>query len=94
MPGGRLILGLWIAEAINAKLKISMHAAAITGFACLLVLIYGYKFIILFLLVPLVAWARIKTRNHTFSQTIAGSVFALLLTFAIYTIFNYISSYV
>lgn len=89
-----LILGLWMAEIINKKIKISMHVAAVTGFASLLVITYDYNFSLAYLLVPLVAWARIKTNNHTFSQTVVGAVFALLLTFAIYIIFNYIRSYV
>lgn len=83
-----LVLGLWIAEIINQKFKLSIHVAAITGFASFLVLAYGPQYTGTYLLVPLVAWARIKTRNHSFSQTIAGAVFSLLLTLIIYIIFN------
>lgn len=83
-----IILGLWIAEIINNKIKISIHVAAITGFASFLVLVHGPQYIAAYLLVPLVAWARIKTRNHTLSQTITGAVFSLLLTLVIYIIFK------
>jgi len=83
-----IILGLWIAEIINNKIKVSIHVAAITGFASFLVLAHGFQYTFAYLLVPLVAWARIKTRNHSLSQTIAGAVFALLLTLVIYIIFK------
>ena len=77
-----LMLGLWAAEIINKKFKLSIHVAAITGFASF------FQYIGAYLLVPLVAWARIKTRNHSLYQTIAGAVFSLLLTLVIYIIFK------
>ncbi|OGH06565.1 MAG: hypothetical protein A2171_02855 [Candidatus Levybacteria bacterium RBG_13_35_9] len=83
-----LMLGLWAAEIINKKFKLSIHVAAITGFASFLVLAHGFQYIGAYLLVPLVAWARIKTRNHSLYQTIAGAVFSLLLTLVIYIIFK------
>lgn len=83
-----LMLGVWIAEIINQRFKLSIHVAAITGFASFLVLTYGPQYIAAYLLVPLVAWSRITTKHHTFFQTAVGAVFSLLLTLVIYIIFK------
>ncbi|PIR80295.1 MAG: hypothetical protein COU25_00725 [Candidatus Levybacteria bacterium CG10_big_fil_rev_8_21_14_0_10_35_13] len=82
------MLGLWTAEIINQKFKLSIHVAAITGFASFLILAHGPQYLAVYFLVPLVAWARIKTKNHTLSQVIIGVSFALLLTLVIYIIFK------
>src|SRR3989344_4724004 len=39
-----IILGLWIAEIINNKIKVSIHIAAITGFVSFLVLAHGFQY--------------------------------------------------
>lgn len=85
-----LLLGLSINEIINRFTKSSIHVAAITGLVTLLVLIEGIEFSILYFLVLLVAWARIKTKNHTFNQTIIGALTTFFITILIFVIFKYI----
>jgi len=45
------------------------------------------------LLLPLLAWARIKTRNHTLLQTALGTLLGVATILALYVIFKYIIKY-
>lgn len=85
-----LLLGLSVSDLVNMKTKASIHVGTITGFATVVVLLYGVQFIFLYLLVPLVAWSRIETKNHTLSQTIIGAVLSFSLTIFVYELFVYI----
>lgn len=85
-----LMLGLSINEIVNRITKTSIHVAAITGLVTLLVLVEGIEFSIFYFLVLLVAWARIKTKNHTVNQTIIGASTSFFITILIFVIFRYI----
>lgn len=85
-----LIFGLILMELVNRVTKASVHVATVSAFATSLVLGFGPFYIISFVLVPLVAWARIKTHNHTKSQTIIGAAMGILITLIVYVIFKYI----
>lgn len=85
-----LILGLIIIEIANRITKVSLHVATIAAFTTSLVLVYGGVFYITFVLIPVVAWARIKTKNHTKKQTLIGAALGILTTLVVYVIFKYI----
>lgn len=85
-----LIFGLFFMELINKITKASVHTATVGALATALSLGFGPIFILSFILVPLVAWARIKTHNHTKSQTIIGTCMGVLITLIVYVIFKYI----
>lgn len=85
-----LALGLAIGELINTKIKVSLHVGTIMAFVTSLVLIYGVQFILVYPLVPMVAWARIKTHNHTPKEIIVGAVVGFILTLVVYVAFEYI----
>lgn len=85
-----LILGLILIEIINRITKVSLHVATIAAFTTSLSLVYGGVFYISFLLIPLVAWSRIKTKNHTKKQTLLGTLLGVLTTLVVYVIFKYI----
>jgi hypothetical protein len=57
---------------INRYWKISGHATAISGLSVFIVAALGWSLAPVLVMVPLVAWARIRTYSHTFWQTIAG----------------------
>ena len=57
---------------INMYWKISGHATAISGLSVFIVASLGWSVAPVLVMVPLVAWARIRTYSHTFWQTIAG----------------------
>lgn len=85
-----LILGLIVFEAVNRITKISIHVGTVSAFATSVSLVYGGLFYLTLFLIPLIAWSRIKTHNHTKKQTIIGGVLGILITLVAYVIFKYI----
>jgi membrane-associated phospholipid phosphatase len=77
-------------EIVNKFTKASVHVGVVSAFATSLFLVYGGIFSFSFLLIPLVAWARIKTRNHTKQQTIIGAIVGIAIILVSYVIFEYI----
>jgi membrane-associated phospholipid phosphatase len=57
--------------------KISGHSAAIAGFSLLAIRLWGHNLWPVLLLIPLVAWARVRIRRHTLAQTIAGTLMGI-----------------
>ncbi len=85
-----LCLFLAIGEIINSKIKLSLHVGTLVAFVTTVVEVYGLIFIPLYLSVPLVAWSRIKTRNHTLKEIVIGGIVGFILTVAVYLVFEYI----
>ena len=80
------VLGLITIAALSRWIKASIHVATATSVILLIGMIYkGYSFILLFL-VPLLAWSRVKTKEHTAIETIIGSILGAALTLMMYTI--------
>jgi hypothetical protein len=69
---------------VTLRWKISGHAAAITGFAVLSWLLTSPIAAPATLSVPLVIWARLQLRRHTFFQTLAGATVGALISVAVY----------
>jgi len=57
---------------VNIYWKISGHTTAISGLSVFIVAALGWSMSPVLMIVPLVAWARIKTKSHSFWQTVAG----------------------
>ncbi len=85
-----LLFGLIAMEMVNRITKASIHVATVSAFSTALCLGFGPIYLLSFLLVPLVSWARIKTHNHTKSQTVIGGSMGVLITLIVYVIFKYI----
>lgn len=66
---------------ITTRWKISGHSAGAAGFAVLLSALYGPAALPVFLLIPLVLWARVYIDRHDFSQTLAGASTGLVFMF-------------
>lgn len=64
-------------SAITQMWKISFHSSVATGCVTLLVLLVSPYFGWLFLLIPLIAWARVYRKRHTVLQTVVGAVLAV-----------------
>jgi membrane-associated phospholipid phosphatase len=58
---------------ITLRWKISGHCTSAAGLALLAIALYGENVIPLALIVPAIAWSRIRLGRHTFYQTLAGS---------------------
>lgn len=58
---------------ITLKWKISGHCTSAAGLVLLSVILYGEALIPSTLIVPVIAWSRIRLGRHSFAQTLAGS---------------------
>jgi hypothetical protein len=85
-----LMLGVIVIGVVNTFTKVSWHLAVLSAFLTFLLLAGEWKGLLGILLIPLLAWARIKTKNHTLLQTVLGSIIGILTTIVIYVIVKYI----
>ena len=60
--------------------KISFHTSVATGCIMVLTLLVNLNLVWLFLLLPLIAWARVYRDRHTTLQTVAGTLLAIVNT--------------
>ena len=66
------IIQLMLIVLITLRWKISGHCSAASGLAVLLVALFGQTLLPAILMVPVIAWSRIRLDRHTLSQSIAG----------------------
>ena len=71
------IVNSLIFSAITPMWKISFHSSVATGCVTVLVMLVNPQFGWLFLLMPLIIWARVYRKRHTLLQTIVGAVLAV-----------------
>ena len=80
----------WLIQATGTLVtfywKISVHTSSFTMVAFVLILLFGWMWWPVLLLIPPLAWSRVERKKHTWAQVIAGSgltalVFYLGLTF-------------
>lgn len=81
---------IWVCQAfivnsvvfsiITPMWKISFHTSVATGCIMVLILLVNMNLAWLFLLMPLIAWARVYRERHTPLQTVAGTVLAIVNT--------------
>lgn len=72
---------------INLFWKISIHCAGVTGPIFALVFVFGVNALPLTSIIGLVGWSRITLKNHTFAQTLAGTIISLIVGFLVFSIF-------
>lgn len=81
-----LLLGLVSIVIVNKWIKASIHLATATSVVLIIGIAYGGYYFSLFFLIPLLAWSRIKTKEHTLMETLIGTVLGLVLTLIVYII--------
>lgn len=81
-----IILGLVFIATVNRWIKASIHMATFTSVILFIGIIYkGYYFLLLSL-IPLLAWSRVKIKEHTAMETLVGTVLGVLITLIVYTV--------
>ncbi len=85
-----IILGVLIISIINNWVKASIHTATASAFSLSLVILFGYKFIPVLLLIPAMAWARIEIKKHTPLEAFVGGFLGVILTIIVYVVGKYI----
>jgi len=84
LPLFAIVLGLIVIAIINRKIKASIHLTALTSVVLFSAIVYeGYYFMLL-TLIPLLAWSRVKTKEHTPLETVTGTILGLVLTLIVY----------
>jgi membrane-associated phospholipid phosphatase len=81
-----MIFGLIIYLIVNKWIKASIHVAIAAAVFLLIEIAYGKYFSLLFILIPLLAWSRVKMKQHTLMETVIGSIFGIVITFIVYLI--------
>ncbi|CAM3956163.1 hypothetical protein KIPE111705_33290 [Kibdelosporangium persicum] len=69
-----MVTVLIVCVIITKWWKVSLHATVAGGAVATVVLIYGWVMALLAPLVALVAWARVKVRDHTAAQVVVGAL--------------------
>lgn len=76
---------------VNFFWKVSTHCAGVTGPIVALIIVFGVNVLPLSLIIVLLCWARIKLENHTFAQTLVGTLIALTVGIVEYNLFYHVS---
>jgi len=84
-----IIFALAIFAIVNNWIKASLHLATATGVFLLMGIAYGKYFFGLLVLIPLLAWSRVKTKEHTLTDTIVGTALGIAVTLMVYLIGKY-----
>jgi hypothetical protein len=69
---------------VNLFYKASGHASGVAGPVVAFFMLYGAWALPSLLLLPLVVWARVKVKGHTWPQTVAGALIAAVATWGVF----------
>lgn len=81
-----IMVGILLVSFINTRLKASIHVATISALLFSLAVVYNGYYLLLLILIPLVAWSRLKIRRHTLPETVVGGLLGILLSLMIYVL--------
>lgn len=79
-----IIISIVLVSLINTRIKLSIHVATVSALLFALAIVYQGFYILSLFLIPVVAWARLKIKRHTLSETVVGGIFGIVLSGAIY----------
>lgn len=79
-------LGLTAMVIVNSWIKASIHLATATAAILFVGIAYKGYFFLLLGLIPLLAWARVKMKEHTPIETVIGTVLGAVITLGVYLI--------
>ena len=80
-----IFFNLIILFIIRSYWKISAHTFVYTN-VCTILSLIDFRFIILYIFLPLVIWSRIKLKRHTYMQIVIGGLSGLLLPIVIFSL--------
>lgn len=73
------IISVSVLAIVTLRIKASIHVGSITAAVVSIIYFFGDKYLILLLIIPAMAWARIIEKRHTFKETVVGFILGLLL---------------
>jgi hypothetical protein len=69
--------------------KASGHAAGVSGPVVSMIFLYGVVATPLLVLLPLVTWARLAAKGHSFWQTVVGAVLSGVISVSVLWVFGF-----
>ncbi|MFF1837438.1 phosphatase PAP2 family protein [Streptomyces sp. NPDC058231] len=81
-----MLVGLAATMVVTVWWKVSVHTAVAGGVVTILILAFGVALAPLALAIAAIGWSRVRLRDHTVAQTIAGALLgglAAAVTFGI-----------
>ena len=81
-----ILLGLAVIVIVNKWIKASIHMATAISVLLFIGIVYKGYSLLLLTLIPLLAWARVKTKEHTPLETVIGSILGVVITLLVYTV--------
>jgi len=85
-----VLFGLAALDIINKYVKASIHVASVSSILVSFVILNGWQFLWVLLIIPLVAWSRVKLHRHSILETVVGALFGICLTLFIYAMIEYV----
>ena len=73
---------------VNLWWKISLHTALVAAAVTLLVILYGSIAAVTAVLLPLIAWARLKLGHHSLAQVATGALLSALIVVIVFYLFG------
>ena len=80
-----MLVGLIVTLSITLAWKVSVHTAVAGGAVVILTLVLGPLLIFCWPVVGLVGWSRVKLRDHTVAQAVAGAVMGGVVAAAVFS---------
>jgi len=98
LQAARPVIMIAVAYAVNAMMvaiitqfwKISIHTALFSSVATIAVIVFGPRFVWLYLLLLPLSWSRVHRHRHSLLQVVAGALLAFVLTTATFWAFGYL----
>lgn len=84
-----ILTAIFTIAIVNTRIKASIHVATITAVVLTLGLMYNLPAYFI-LAIPIIAWARIKTKRHTMQEAVTGAALGSLLILLMYIVVKYI----
>lgn len=92
----RLLLALsltlvWLSlliTIISIYWKVSVHMVGVTLFVMVMLLAYSANALWLLVLLPLVAWARVRLGHHTLSQVTVATIMTIIVTYFVFNLYG------
>ncbi|MCX6809171.1 MAG: hypothetical protein NTZ65_00215 [Candidatus Berkelbacteria bacterium] len=78
-----------VTSIITLFWKISFHTAVTTSVVTAITILGGPQFWPLFLLIPIIGWARVMLKKHTFWQVVGGALVAFVITEGVFLAFGF-----
>ncbi len=87
-PVAALLTGSIVTALFNTFYRVSYHLTALTILVIMTAHTWGFAYLLLGLIIPLVSWAKFRIREHTIPQLVEGMAVATIVSLAVLLYFG------